>query len=141
MPNVVATRRGQYGGKMREPGDEFFVTLDQHLSDKWMAVDGTPKHASFIAAHAREPAAKRDAITGERLASGGIAEEMAILQGELAVARASLAELRAEMALMQERAPDREPVGAPNPDTPPDSDVQENSKPQRIRRRVVAGEA
>ena len=141
MPNVIATRRGQYDGKIREPGDTFFVVLDQHLSDKWMAVEGTPKHAAFVSASAREPASKRDAITGERLASGGIAEEFAILQGELAVAHAALAELRAEISLMQEQAPDREPVGAPNPDTPPDSDVQENSKPQRVRRRVVAGEA
>lgn len=33
---VIATAKGYYGSKLREPGEEFGLSDDAHFSDTWM---------------------------------------------------------------------------------------------------------
>jgi hypothetical protein len=94
---VVATRDGYYGGRVRHAGDAFEVAAREQFSDRWMVEVGTAKHTDFVNAHS-EHRPDRDKITGERISSGGVAEQLAVALEENRRLEGVVAELKAELA-------------------------------------------
>lgn len=75
---VVATAKGYYGSKVREPGEEFGLSDDAHFSATWMVpADGAamPKPKKAQKAHVKEtevlppadPAPSVDPVTGDEI--------------------------------------------------------------------------
>lgn len=102
VTEVVATRDGLYGGKVRKAGTKFNVDLDKHVSARWMAVKGTPKYNDFMRSIEADKDDARDKITGERLSAGGLAEQLSIALEEGRRHKQHIAELEAELALARE---------------------------------------
>lgn len=136
---VVATRDGFYG-KLRKAGDQFEVTDPQHVSKKWMAEVGSKKYEDFLDAHEKRGGQVKeiDKITGERLISGGVAEQLAIALEENRTLKQEIAELQATVTVLESSSPKKK---APPP-TPAEPEVTEDAKEdkagegaQRIRRR------
>ena len=114
---VIATRDGFYG-KLRAAGDQFEVTDPAHVSKKWMAEVGSKKYEDFIEAHERRGGQVKeiDKITGERLISGGVAEQLAIALEENRELKAQIAELQATINVLEdERGKSKTPPPTPAP--------------------------
>lgn len=99
---VVAIRDGFYG-KLRKAGDEFEVTDPKHVSAKWMAEVGTKRYEDFMNAHEKRGGQSKeiDKITGERMVSGGVAEQLAIALEDNRRLTAEVAELKATIEVMR----------------------------------------
>lgn len=126
---VVATRDGHYG-IYRWAGTKFRVRKSMY-SDVWMApVDSERGRTALSGKNTRE----RDALTGERLASGGTAAQAEVLAEENRELKARLAKLEAAMAAAPERTVKAEaPADADEKDNGAETEVTE-PKP-RVRRR------
>lgn len=141
MHKVVATRDGFYD-KYRRTGEVFTVRQASELSDRWMAEVGTDKHRDFMEARGRDNSPKRDQITGERVRSGGVAEQLAIALEEnrrLTNENADLqSQVNALVAKQDQALKPVEDVSAPA-DEPDDDGPEEVGapKPTRARRRRV----
>jgi hypothetical protein len=126
---VVAMRTGYLQGEMIRPGDHFAID-ETKVSKRWMAKVGTEEYEQFMSHHA--PGPKTDAVSGERLASGGIAEELAMITAERNQLRTQVAELEAELRLIRE-------IGvtdkAETVQAPAENEEAETSEPKRVRRR------
>lgn len=115
---VVATRDGHYDGRIRKAGDAFRLATKQAFSDRWMVEKGTKKYADFVAAHERggQKINTRDAINGERLTSGGIAEQLAIALEENRKLKAEIAALKSGENIDEgDEYQEPKPVEAPTP--------------------------
>jgi hypothetical protein len=87
---VHATRDGFYG-EYRRAGATFTIKNPaKSFSKRWMVEADTASGAEYARRHAAQTNAARDAITGERLQSGGQAEEILVLQRQLAELAAHL---------------------------------------------------
>lgn len=133
---VVATRRGYINGVVVEAGHHFEVATPEKVSKRWMAEVGTDKYNAFMRGHGTTRQDTNDGITGERLAVGGIAEELALVTAELSRIWAENEELKAENQLLRARQ-DTEKADTPNPAEPDDEDAPQTEAPQRVRRRQV----
>lgn len=80
---VFAIRDGFYD-KYRRAGDKFTIRNSADFSKRWMVEADSEAGRMFQRRHEVQTNAARDAITGERLQSGGSAEEIAILRAEIA---------------------------------------------------------
>lgn len=141
MHEVVATRDGFYD-KYRRTGEVFTVRQASELSDRWMAEVGTSKHRDFMEARGRDNSPKRDQITGERVRSGGVAEQLAIALEENRRLTNENADLQAQVnALVAKQDQALKPVeDVSTPAAEPDDDGPEEvgaPKPARVRRRRV----
>lgn len=133
--DVVALRDGMYpNGTMRKRGDKFKVTDEKHISKRWMARKGTPQYDDFMRALAQDDSATRDAINGERVSSGGIAEQLSIALEENRSLKAQVAELKAELELAREANPAPAKVETVTPAEKEEAIENEASKPVRRRR-------
>lgn len=133
MTQVVAIRDGHFGGKYRKTGDIFRVDDPKLLSKRWMAEEGSQKYDDFIRAHKIDGKVQKDAITGERIASGGIAEQLAVALEENRLLKARIVELEAEMELMTHKP--KAKVSSPTPADEPSDETTDDDKPVRRRRR------
>jgi len=134
MHRVVAIRDGYYGGIVRRIGDVFHVANESELSKRWMAKEGTEKFADFVSAHnATGPDDSRDRITGERIRSGGVAEQLAVALEENRRMSAQIVELEAELAIYKQDAKPSK-VESRTPAEPEDKAEAEAAKPVRRRR-------
>lgn len=132
MVEVVALRRGYINGRTIEPGDIFEIERGK-MSKRWMAEKGTDGFKSFLSHHDKG-APKTDAVTGERLASGGIAEELAVVTGERNRLRAEVAEVKAELELLRsERSMPKQPTQSKAED---EAETVESEPATRVRRRI-----
>lgn len=97
MPNqdtleVYATRDGFYDS-YRKHGDKFVIRdPDKAFSKRWMVPVDTKEGRAFIERHKRQENAAQDAITGERLQSGGEAEQIKIMMDQINELKTQLAE-------------------------------------------------
>lgn len=138
---VVAVLAGHYGGRYRKPGETFEVTDPKHISKRWMAPQGSDKAKAFEKALTKR-GGDRDGITGERISSGGIAEQLAVSIEENRVLKGRVAELEAEVAELRDRAGPPDEVTSATPaggDDAPDADAVDNDgteekEPRRRRR-------
>lgn len=68
--DVVAKLKGFYGNQMREPGDRFTLTAEEHFSARWMAEAGNedeaPKRKKREAGPTPEQIAAEEAAAMER---------------------------------------------------------------------------
>lgn len=94
---VVATAKGVYGGDVRTPGTAsgtFQLEDPKHFSKRWMA------HMDENEAKAFHDNVQRkreiDHLTGERIASGGVNEALAIALEENQKLKTSIAEMRSD---------------------------------------------
>ena len=110
---VIAIRDGHYGGQYRKAGAKFNVTNPRHVSDKWMAPQDSKKAKDFEKALAKR-GEDRDGITGERVAAGGVPEQLAIALEENRVLQGRVAELEAMVDELRKAAP-REEVQSQTP--------------------------
>lgn len=138
---VVATREG-YCGKIRKVGEVFALPEGVALSSKWMLDVNTPEGQAFVAGTSGGGRKmERDKLTGERLAAGGIAEQLAVALEDGRRLRERVAELEAEITVLQAR---QAPAPAVEPTHPADESVGEAAKQvevsQRVRRRVPRDE-
>lgn len=125
--NVVATRNGHYGDMYRRPGDVFTVTKSRHLSKKWMLPADSSQAKKFLAGlSAREEA--RDSLTGERVASGGTEEQLAIEMEKNAALEERIARLEALLGDKDDGAeePDEEVETDDEDDTEEADDADED---------------
>lgn len=112
---VVAIRQGYRENRIVEVGEHFSIE-PQKVSKRWMAKVGTPEYEAFMRAHNPAPL-ERDKITGEQIAAGGIAEELALVTAKANALESQVAELTAENALMRTQLADLQgsPTPAPTP--------------------------
>ncbi len=135
MIEVIATRTGYYGGVVRHAdGKPFTVEKKEHVSKRWMAEVGSAKAEDFMRALNREQPEKMDKITGERITSGGVAEQLAVALEENRKLAARIAELEAEKALLQEAVPPKK-VETVTPAESEKAAAEETTKPVQRRRR------
>lgn len=139
---VVATREG-YHGRVRKPGEVFEVPEGSPLG-RWM-LDATSAEGMAYIAGTRGVSQKneRDRLTGERLAAGGIAEQLAVALEEGRRLRERVAELEAELQVHRDRslaAASSVKVEAPHPAQTGADEEKPVEVAQRVRRRATSGE-
>lgn len=131
---VVATRDGHFGGQYRRPGDRFHIPEDK-ISKRWMLRADDPKAKDFAQGMGNKKV-DRDQITGERVAAGGLAEQLTVTLEENRVLKQRIEELEARVDTNPKKA---EPVD----NTPEAPRVEEAADPidegqsvprQRVRR-------
>lgn len=114
MIDVVATKKGYYGGKIRAIGDRFRVASEGELSATWMARKGTDEYDTTVSG--RTTGISRTQIDQERAEAGGLAEQLAISQAEVRTLKERVAELEAMVAVYADRAgAEIKPVEPPVP--------------------------
>jgi hypothetical protein len=111
MIEVVATREG-YSGKVRKEGDKFTVPNKEAVSKRWMLERGTPEYDAFMVDSLAQTGNDDARIANERIASGGINEQLAIATTTIQQLTAKVAELEAENAVLKDQvtAPVVEPA-------------------------------
>lgn len=103
MIQVVATRKGLYGGKIRLPHEAFEIADKAEMSARWMVEVGTREHTAFVGTQAGVKAAEQR-VAEERRAAGGIEESLAVTLEENRDLRMRISELEAENRVLRERA-------------------------------------
>jgi len=119
MIEVVALRDGHFGGQYRRPGDRFVVP-EGKMSKRWMISADDPKAEQFPQGMG-DKTIDRDQITGERVAAGGLAEQLSVALEENRVLKQRIAELEAQV--------NTDPVKAVPVDNTPDVPDAEVSAP------------
>lgn len=141
---VYAIRDGFYDA-YRKPGDAFTIrNPEQSFSDRWMVLADTAEGRAFIKRHTSQTDAAIDAITGERIQSGGDAEHIAILMRQMAELKADLAAatgntLAAKAAAARspaepEKVKEAEKVEEPEAAEEPEEPADKPTAPPRRRR-------
>ncbi len=111
------------------------------MSDRWMLRTDTSEGKAFIKGIQGEDTrtlSARDKLTGERIAAGGVAEELAIQLDENRVLRERVAELEAEIDVLRGRQKAPEPSKGPSPAQAEKTteEVAAEQQPKRVRRRT-----
>lgn len=138
---VVATREGYYGGRVRKVGEVFDLVAKTEMSERWMLDVTTREGKAFVSGIDGEKATTknihgRDTLNGERIAAGGVAEQLAIALEEKRTLQQEVAELRAQLkAVKAEKVAPRKPNPSPTPAVVEKEDQQVPSAPTRVRRR------
>lgn len=141
---VYAIRDGFYEA-YRRPGDRFTIeNPDVAFSKRWMVPADTAEGNAFIKRHNQQENAAKDAITGERLQSGGQAEELVLMRQQMAELKATINELngkslgaKANTQSPPAAAPKSEAVPTTVMPTEPAADEQP-AAPAKARRRRAA---
>lgn len=95
MVDVIATRDGHDGRMYRKAGSRFSVPEDQ-ISKRWMVPADSAKAKQFSKALENKDA-DRDRITGERVASGGLSEQLSVALAENTELKAQVTDLTAQV--------------------------------------------
>ena len=141
---VIATREGYYGGHVRKVDlVPFAVQTKKHISKRWMLEVGTPEYDAYVNKTSRDYANSDEAkIEAERLAVGGLQEELAVALSENKRLTRNVAELEEQVRVLKDRdAVIQEPVedaSIPQNDDAPAAEpeeVEEETAPTRKRRR------
>lgn len=143
MTTVIALRRGVIGGKIVEPNTVFDID-PKKVSKRWMAKKGTPEYKAAVASAQEGAKDGIDHLTGERVAAGGMPEQIAVLQEERNRLSQKVADLEARLAdLLDDRVKDTpekvEPVDAgteANDAQPADEETEQAPVSKRRTRRT-----
>lgn len=102
---VIATREGYYGGHVRKVDlVPFTVQTKKHVSKRWMLEVGTPEYDAYVNKSKDEYANSEEAkLEAERLAVGGLQEELAVALSENKRLKRNVAELEATIAELKAR--------------------------------------
>lgn len=107
---VIATREGFFG-TYRSIGERFTVP-EGKMSKRWMVPADSPEADKIDRAKGE---VDRDSITGERVASGGLSEQLAVALEENRDLKARVSELEAQLGNGAEVQNEPAPVQGPTP--------------------------
>lgn len=94
---VIAIQDGHYGGQYRKKGARFTVkNPDKELSKRWMAPADSQKAKDFQKALGKRED-DLDKVTGERVKSGGLSEQLAVTMDENRALKGRVAELEKQV--------------------------------------------
>lgn len=138
---VFATRDGWYDGYKKPDGVPFTIRdPNTSFAKTWMVPVDDEAGKAFVSRLVKQRKASNDAITGERLQSGGAAEQLSQVMRELAETKAEMAALKAAASAPQAEAKAPKPAAAEQAveQAPADDGANDTTEDQPARRRRAA---